>query len=260
MANIPIPNLPLAISLDGTEQLAAVQYGTSVRVTTGQIAGLAGDGGVTSIIAGTGISVDQSTGDVTVTGVTPGDPANSMQYNNAGAFGGSSMTYDNVNETYNIPVPAGFDVPSVVIHSPSAGESGLVDCLHLIGPFEATFYALSVIPYEGAPNNEIVSLVSSGASNFSMEDWDGLQFFQYAPSINRTSLGNQDGVVEIPSITTRLSEFTFDTVSALSSLVGARATIVDSVDDMTGNYGAVISGGGAYAVPAFYDGINWRIG
>jgi hypothetical protein len=40
MANTTIPNLPLAISLDGTEQLEIVQAGTSKRTTTGAVAGL----------------------------------------------------------------------------------------------------------------------------------------------------------------------------------------------------------------------------
>jgi hypothetical protein len=43
MASTTIPNLPLAISLTGTEQLEAVQSGSSVRVTASQIAGLAGN-------------------------------------------------------------------------------------------------------------------------------------------------------------------------------------------------------------------------
>lgn len=41
MANTTIPNLPAAVSLDGNEQLEAVQSGTSVRVTAQQIADLA---------------------------------------------------------------------------------------------------------------------------------------------------------------------------------------------------------------------------
>lgn len=40
MSVIQIPNLPAAIALNGTEQLEAVQAGTSVRVTTAQIAAL----------------------------------------------------------------------------------------------------------------------------------------------------------------------------------------------------------------------------
>jgi hypothetical protein len=38
MANVQIPNLPAAISLNGTEQLEAVQAGATCRITTAQIA------------------------------------------------------------------------------------------------------------------------------------------------------------------------------------------------------------------------------
>jgi len=41
MANTTIPNLPAAVGLNGTEQIPAVQAGTSVRVTSQQIADLA---------------------------------------------------------------------------------------------------------------------------------------------------------------------------------------------------------------------------
>jgi len=40
MSNVQIPNLPVATSLNGTEQLEAVQGGVSVRVNASQIAGL----------------------------------------------------------------------------------------------------------------------------------------------------------------------------------------------------------------------------
>lgn len=40
MANVPIPNLPAAIALSGGEQMEAVQAGTSIRLTTAQIASL----------------------------------------------------------------------------------------------------------------------------------------------------------------------------------------------------------------------------
>lgn len=38
MSNLQIPNLPAAIALNGTEQLEAVQAGTSVRITTALLA------------------------------------------------------------------------------------------------------------------------------------------------------------------------------------------------------------------------------
>jgi len=40
-SNVQIPNLPVGISLNGEEQLEAVQAGTSVRITSQQIANLA---------------------------------------------------------------------------------------------------------------------------------------------------------------------------------------------------------------------------
>lgn len=42
--------------------------------------------------------------------------------------------------------------------------------------------------------------------------------------------------------------------------VGARATITDATVTASGNFGAVITGGGANIVPAYHDGANWRIG
>ena len=38
MSNVQIPNLPVAIALNGTEQIESVQSGVSVRLTTAQIA------------------------------------------------------------------------------------------------------------------------------------------------------------------------------------------------------------------------------
>ena len=40
-SNVQIPNLPVGISLNGDEQMEAVQSGTSVRITSQQIANLA---------------------------------------------------------------------------------------------------------------------------------------------------------------------------------------------------------------------------
>ncbi len=37
MSNVQIPNLPVAIALNGTEQIESVQSGVSVRLTTAQI-------------------------------------------------------------------------------------------------------------------------------------------------------------------------------------------------------------------------------
>lgn len=52
MANLPLSSLPLAISLDGSEEVPVVQGGTTKRTTTGTIAGLAniGSGGLGAFV------------------------------------------------------------------------------------------------------------------------------------------------------------------------------------------------------------------
>ena len=86
MSSIQIPQLPSAISLNGSEQLEAVQSGTSVRVTSAQIAALAtnpgGAGTVTSVATGTGLTG----GPITTTGTV--SIANTAV--TAGAYGSSS--------------------------------------------------------------------------------------------------------------------------------------------------------------------------
>lgn len=42
--------------------------------------------------------------------------------------------------------------------------------------------------------------------------------------------------------------------------LGTRGFITDSTVTATGNFGAVITGGGVNFVPAYYDAVNWRIG
>ena len=64
MANVQIPNLPVAIALSGSEQLEAVQAGTSVRVTALQIADLLSSRYITSI---TGVSPIVASGGTTPT-------------------------------------------------------------------------------------------------------------------------------------------------------------------------------------------------
>jgi hypothetical protein len=77
MANITIPNLPQATSLDGTEQLLGVQSGTSKAITTGQIVSLVvGGGGSTPLAVSVG-----GTGNTTFDtyGVLYGDGTNPVE-------------------------------------------------------------------------------------------------------------------------------------------------------------------------------------
>lgn len=67
MASVQIPNLPVAISVTGTEQLEAVQSGTSVRVTSQQIANLSPAGTVTTVSVVTANGVSGTVADPTST-------------------------------------------------------------------------------------------------------------------------------------------------------------------------------------------------
>jgi hypothetical protein len=67
VASVQIPNLPVAISVTGTEQLEAVQSGTSVRVTSQQIANLSPAGTVTTVSVVTANGVSGTVADPTST-------------------------------------------------------------------------------------------------------------------------------------------------------------------------------------------------
>lgn len=87
MSNTTIPQLPLATSLDGTEQLEIVQAGTSRRTTASQIAGLqAGPTGPTGAQGGTG-----PTGATGPTGPT-GAQGNAGEVGPTGPTGGTGST------------------------------------------------------------------------------------------------------------------------------------------------------------------------
>jgi len=127
MANVKIGNLPQTASLNPTDILPSVKIGddTTYKITVRNLANsltevtqsisasyattasftisasYSQNGGVTSIVAGTGISINASTGNVTITntggggGGSPGGSSQQLQYNNGGAFGGvATAIYD----------------------------------------------------------------------------------------------------------------------------------------------------------------------
>lgn len=109
MANIQIPNLPVATSLDGSEEVEIVQSGTSVRTTTGDIAGLqAGPTGVTGPVGPTGPT--GPTGPQGVTG-TPG-------------VGGALGYYGSFYDTTDQAGPTGASGAAITINSTS-GSNGV---------------------------------------------------------------------------------------------------------------------------------------
>lgn len=107
MANVQIPNLPAATSLDGSEEVEIVQAGTSVRATTSQIAGLqAGPTGVTGPVGPTG-----------PTGVT-GPQGQTGATGAGGALGYYGSFYDTTDQTG----PTGASGAPVAIGSTTAAN------------------------------------------------------------------------------------------------------------------------------------------
>jgi hypothetical protein len=107
MANVQIPNLPVAVNLNGAEQIEAVQAGTSVRVTAAQIAQLATTpssniGVVTNIAALRATAVIKVTNVLVEGYYTNGDGGGGQFY---GVTGAAAGTY--VDNGGTIIVPTG---------------------------------------------------------------------------------------------------------------------------------------------------------
>lgn len=73
--------------------------------------------------------------------------------------------------------------------------------------------------------------------------------------VNSTTLGTLRDLIARNAVTPGV------TVAALAGAQqGARSFVTDSTVAAAGNFGAVVAGGGANAVPVYHDGTNWRIG
>jgi len=107
MANTTIPQLPLATSLSGTEQLEIVQAGVSKRTTTGAVAGtIAGPTGPAGNAGPTG-----PTGIVGPTGPTgsQGNSGNQGPTGPAGAGSNALVSLGNVSGSLNSLIPFNID-------------------------------------------------------------------------------------------------------------------------------------------------------
>jgi hypothetical protein len=94
-----------------------------------------------------------------------------------------------------------------------------------------------------------------------------IQLLDYNHPITEESLIDKEWYIYLQESTTLLKSINDiiitgqTTVSSLSSSsVGARAFVSDSNVVASGNFGAIVSGGGTNNVPVYYDGTNWRIG
>lgn len=73
--------------------------------------------------------------------------------------------------------------------------------------------------------------------------------------VNNSTLGTLRDLIARNTITPGVTA-----ASLAGAQQGARSFVTDSTVAAAGNFGAVVAGGGANAVPVYYDGTNWRIG
>ena len=110
---------------------------------------------------------------------------------------------------------------------------------------------------DGTYDYQVSINYNSSIFNF-IDDYASRTFFEYN-SLTSITLG--DGNIPI----TLNSKIILQPVFVVSQLsptghTGARSFVSNSTVDATGNFGAIVAGGGAYTVPVWCDGTNWRIG
>ena len=114
MSAIQIPNLPAATGLNGTEQLESVQSGTSVRITTGQIAAY-----VNAAYPVPGIA--------TITGTAP------VNASTVGTDVTISLNSQGITNSFLAPMAAGTVKANVTVGSASPTDATVSQVLDVIG-------------------------------------------------------------------------------------------------------------------------------
>jgi hypothetical protein len=226
MANQTIPNLPAAVSLNGTEQIWANQAGTDVRITTTQIATLLPSiAYVTSISFGTmGFTPSTAaTGAVTVAGtlnVANGGTGDTTLTANGVLLGNGASPLNSVSPVASGSVLASAGVSSAPAYTPSPSLSGTVTA--------ASFIA----------NEPVTSAATAGAFSYGTIGFSDTNLFA--------------------SLNTSVNGYVQTIVQNASSAAAASADIIVSNDQGTattyyGDFGinsSGFSGTGSLALPS----------
>lgn len=156
MANVQIPNLTAAIALNGTEQLEAVQAGSSVRITTAQIKAL----GTTSSlpwdvsVGGTGAATF-SAGYLKASGTTPFTTSATIPSTDITGLGTMSIqNADNVSIT-------GGSISNAVVSGSSINSS----TIGIATPAAGNFTTIGTTT-QGTGNFTSIGVLAPGTGNF----------------------------------------------------------------------------------------------
>ena len=207
MANITIPNLPQAVSIDGTEQLLGVQSGTSKSITTGQIVSLANGGGSLPFPVSIG-----GTGNTT--------------FDNYGVLYG-----DGTNPVESITPPTGSNY--VLVASPGTVPAWQENIPVTAGVNSITFGSTGLTPNTATEGNVTVAgtlATANGGTNLTSFTANGAV---YATSTSALTTGT------LPAISGGTGQSSFAVGDLLYS--DTTTTLAKLADVATGN--ALISGG-----------------
>jgi hypothetical protein len=205
-------------------------------------------------------------------GGTPGGVDTQMQFNNANAFGGASMTYNATNKSYAIPATTVVDNATLVVNAGDTNTTGAIG-VSIVG--QPTGLGLAILDLKADPAQTSafqIAAVGSGNRVFSIIDTSNNDFIMFFNYNNGASLDINDGLTQTQILTSNLVVNSPPGGSVITIIPnvftslptpegGMRTSIVDSPIPMIGNFGVPVTfGGGGYTVPLFSDGVGWFIG
>ena len=232
MANIQIPNLPAAIALNGSEEIPAVQAGTTVRITAGQLTQF----------------VSAST--------TAGGIYDGVQYNLSGVLASNAnFTTDGLGNVVIAGDGYGNGTLSITVNGE---DSGQVTALTLLDNSNGADGVTQIFKTSGSyPNTQVSLNLDSEFGLFSItDDMSGANILSYT---NTTALTLSNGVIPITLDAPIVAQTTIP-VESLTLVQGARAFVTNSANPAVGNFGVEVVAGGSYTVPVWCDGSTWYIG
>jgi hypothetical protein len=151
--------------------------------------------------------------------------------------------YTNTVSQFNVGflVPAGAGTAATpVVNAAFQSDAPAVFGLHITNATPPTFAAI------GIPNNSPIR-ATNAANNAELE-------IIRLNTSNNLTLGAQASAVIVGNTVA------VGSLPAAASSGGARAMVNNSNVVASGNFGAIVAGGGANTVPVYSDGTNWRIG
>jgi hypothetical protein len=205
-------------------------------------------------------------------GGTPGGVDTQMQFNNANAFGGASMTYNATDKSYSIPATTVADNATLVVN---AGDTNIYGAIGVSIVGQTTGYGLAILDLRSDPAQTSafqIAVVDAVGYKFNIIDTSNNGFVTFFGYTNGASLDINDGLTQTQILTSNLVVNSPPGGSVITIIPnvftslptpegGMRTSIVDSPIPMIGNFGVPVTfGGGGYTVPLFSDGVGWFIG